>query len=48
LQYEVLQTTLSVLVDIFYLANSGCFDKMGVFQQPQPITRFDPAGLGFE
>ena len=27
-----------VLVDIFYLPNSGCFDKTGVFQQPQALA----------
>jgi hypothetical protein len=32
---------ISVLVDIFYLANSGCFDKTGVFQQPRLITTVD-------
>jgi hypothetical protein len=29
---------ISVLVDIFYLPNSGYFDKTGVFQQPQAIS----------
>jgi hypothetical protein len=31
LRWEALQTTISVLVDIFYLQNSGHFDKTGVF-----------------
>jgi hypothetical protein len=43
LQQEALQTTISVLVDIFYLPNSGYFDKTGVFQQPQAIALIDPA-----
>jgi hypothetical protein len=35
LRQEALQTTIFVLVDIFYPPNSGCFDKTGVFQQPR-------------
>jgi hypothetical protein len=46
LQWEALQTTISVLVDIFYFPNSGYFDETGVFQQPQAITlRIPPAGI---
>jgi hypothetical protein len=29
---------MSVSVDIFYLPNSGYFDKTGVFQQPRLVT----------
>ena len=29
---------MSVLADIFYLPNFGCFDKTGVFQQTQAIS----------
>jgi hypothetical protein len=38
LQLEALQTTIFVLVDIFYLPNSGHFDKTGVFQQPRDFS----------
>jgi len=38
LQEEALQTTISVLADIFYLPNSSYFDKTGVFQQPRLLT----------
>jgi hypothetical protein len=41
---DLLLEKMSVSVDIFYLPNSGYFDKTGVFQQPQAITRFE----GFE
>ena len=33
-----LQTTFSVRVDIFYTANSCCFEENGLFQHPQAIT----------
>src|SRR5215469_12770374 len=29
---------MSVLADIFYLPNFGCFDKTGVFQQTKAIS----------
>jgi hypothetical protein len=32
------QTTISVLVDIFYHPNSSYFDKTGLFQQPQALA----------
>jgi len=35
---DALQTTFSVLVDIFYPPNSGCFEKKGLFQQSQAIA----------
>jgi hypothetical protein len=35
---DALQTTFSTLLDIFYPPNFRCFDKNGVFQQPQAIT----------
>ncbi len=46
--------TISVLVDIFYLPNSGYFDKRGVFQQPQAFTlieigrRWSMSEMGFD
>ena len=39
--------TISVLLDIFYVPNFGCFGKKGVFQQPLPITLTAP-DKGFE
>ena len=35
---EALQTTFSVRVDIFYSPNFGCFEKNGLFQQPQAFA----------
>jgi hypothetical protein len=34
--------TISVLVDIFYVPNSGYFGKIGVFQQPLSISLIMP------
>jgi hypothetical protein len=41
LRRDDLQTTFSVFLDIFYRPNFRCFEKIGVFQHPQAITRFD-------
>jgi hypothetical protein len=43
----LLQTTFLVCVDIFYPPNFGCFEKSGVFQQPQAISlKVRPCGRG--
>jgi hypothetical protein len=39
---DALQTTFSVRVDIFYPPNFGCFEKSGLFQQPQAFTLKTP------
>jgi hypothetical protein len=39
---DALQTTLSVLLNIFYPPNFGYFEENGVFQQPQAITLKTP------
>jgi hypothetical protein len=38
LRYEALQTTFLIFLDIFYPSNCCCFEKNGVFQQPQAVT----------
>jgi len=38
LRQDALQTTISVLVDIFYPPDFGCFEKKGLFQHPQAIS----------
>jgi hypothetical protein len=35
---DALQTTFSVFLDIFYPPNFRCFEKNGLFQQPQAVT----------
>jgi hypothetical protein len=38
LRQEAPQSIFSDRVDIFYPPNFGCFEKSGLFQQPQAIT----------
>jgi hypothetical protein len=41
LRQEALQTTFSIFLDIFYPPNFRCFQKNGVFQQPQALSLID-------
>jgi len=41
LRQDVLQTTFSVFLNIFYPPIFRRFEENGLFQQPQAFTRFD-------